>query len=134
MIAVDDVGVAINPLLLEGQIHGGIVQAAGQALKEQIIHAPDGQLLTGSFTDYAMPQAGDFPRFKTALRPVPTRTNPLGVKGGAETGTVGLPPAIIGAVVDALKPLGVRDIPMPATPMTVWQAMARATATSPDAS
>lgn len=132
VVAIDDVGVVINPLLLEGQIHGGIVQAAGQALKEQIIHAPDGQLLTGSFTDYAMPQAADFPRFKTALRPVPTRTNPLGVKGGAETGTVGLPPAIVGAIVDALKPLGVRDVPMPATPMTVWQAMTRALSTSPD--
>ena len=131
-VAIDDVGVVINPLLLEGQIHGGIVQAAGQALKEQIIHAPDGQLLTGSFTDYAMPQAADFPRFKTALRPVPTRTNPLGVKGGAETGTVGLPPAIMGAIVDALKPLGVRDVPMPATPMTVWQAMTRALPTSSD--
>jgi carbon-monoxide dehydrogenase large subunit len=132
VVAIDDVGVVINPLLLEGQIHGGIVQAAGQALKEQIIHAPDGQLLTGSFTDYAMPQAADFPRFKTALRPVPTRTNPLGVKGGAETGTVGLPPAIIGAIVDALKTLGVRDVPMPATPMTVWQTMTRAPSTSPD--
>ncbi|MFM8866659.1 MAG: xanthine dehydrogenase family protein molybdopterin-binding subunit, partial [Limnohabitans sp.] len=133
VVAVDDVGVAINPLLLEGQIHGGIVQAAGQALKEQIIHAPDGQLLTGSFTDYAMPHAGDFPRFKTALRPVPTRTNPLGVKGGAETGTVGLPPAIIGAIVDALQPLGVRDMPMPATPMTVWQAITRATSSKASA-
>jgi carbon-monoxide dehydrogenase large subunit len=124
--AVDDVGNAINPLLLEGQIHGGIAQAAGQVLKEAVVHAPDGQLLTGSFTDYAMPHATDFPRFRLALRPVPTRTNPLGVKGGAETGTVGLPPAIVGAIVDALRPLGVRNIACPATPLAVWQAIQEA--------
>lgn len=121
--AVDDVGTVINPLLLEGQIHGGIAQAAGQVLKEQVVHAPDGQLLTGSFTDYAMPQAADFPRFATASRPVPTTTNPLGVKGGAETATVGLPAAIVAALVDALRPLGVRDLPTPATPAVVWQAI-----------
>ncbi len=124
--AVDDVGTAINPLLLEGQIHGGIAQAAGQVLKEQVVHAADGQLITGSFTDYAMPRAADFPRFVTQLRPVPTRTNPLGVKGGAETGTVGLPPAIVAAIVDALAPLGVRDITTPATPARVWEAIAQA--------
>ncbi len=126
VVAVDDVGVVINPMLLEGQIHGGIVQAAGQALKEQVVHAPDGQLLTGSFTDYAMPHAADFSRFKTALRPVPTRTNPLGVKGGAETGTVGLPPAIVSAIVDALRPFGVQEITMPATPLSVWNAIQQA--------
>lgn len=126
--AVDDVGNVINPLLLEGQIHGGIAQAAGQVLKEAVVHAPDGQLLTGSFTDYAMPHAADFPRFRCALRPVPTRTNPLGVKGGAETGTVGLPPAIVSAIVDALRPLGVRDISCPATPMAVWSAIQEARA------
>ena len=120
---VDDVGVVINPLILEGQIHGGIAQATGQALKERVVHSDDGQLLTGSFTDYAMPQAQDFPRFKLAFRPVPTGTNPLGVKGGAETGTIGLPPAIAGAVVDALRPLGVTDISLPATAQTVWQAI-----------
>lgn len=124
--AVDDVGNVINPLLLEGQIHGGIAQAAGQALKEAVVYAPDGQLLTGSFTDYAMPHAADFPRIRSALRPVPTRTNPLGVKGGAETGTVGLPPAIVSAIVDALRPLGVRDITCPATPMAVWSAIQEA--------
>jgi carbon-monoxide dehydrogenase large subunit len=126
--AVDDVGNVINPLLLEGQIHGGIAQAAGQVLKEAVVHAADGQLLTGSFTDYAIPHAADFPRFRLALRPVPTRTNPLGVKGGAETGTVGLPPAIVGAIVDALRPLGVRDITCPATPLRVWQAIQEARA------
>lgn len=123
---VDDVGTMINPLILEGQIHGGIVQAAGQALKEQVVHGDDGQLLSGSFTDYAMPQAHDFPRFKLGFRPVPTRTNPLGVKGGAETGTIGLPPAIAGAIVDALRPLGVTDISLPATSHKVWGAIQQA--------
>lgn len=120
---VDDVGTMINPLILEGQMHGGIAQAAGQALKERIVHSDDGQLLSGSFTDYAMPQARDFPRFRLGFRPVPTRTNPLGVKGGAETGTIGLPPAIAGAIVDALRPLGVTDITLPATAQTVWLAL-----------
>jgi carbon-monoxide dehydrogenase large subunit len=121
--AVDDVGKVINPLILEGQVHGGIAQGAGQALKEQIIHAPDGQLLTGAFTDYAMPKASDFCRFDLGMRPVPTATNPLGVKGGAETGTVGMPPAIVAAVIDALRPYGVRHLDMPLTPPKVWQAM-----------
>ncbi|WP_127600495.1 xanthine dehydrogenase family protein molybdopterin-binding subunit [Nitratireductor alexandrii] len=121
--AVDDVGNVVNPLLLEGQIMGAIAQAAGQALKEKVVHDETGQLLTGAYTDYAMPQAGDFPRFKLGLRSVPTATNPLGVKGGAEAGTVGLPPAIVSAVVDALRPYGVRDLKMPLTPMSVWEAM-----------
>jgi aerobic carbon-monoxide dehydrogenase large subunit len=124
--AVDDVGNVVNPLLLEGQIHGGIAQAAGQALKEHIIYDAEGQLLTGSFVDYALPHAKDFPRFRLGVRPVPTKTNPLGVKGGAETGTVGLPPAIVAAVIDALKPYGVRDLQAPITAMTVWNAIERA--------
>ena len=124
--AVDDVGVVINPLILEGQVHGGIAQAAGQVLKEAVIFDENGQLLTGSFLDYAMPLAADFPGFRLGSRPVPTSTNPLGVKGGAETGTVGLPPAIVAAVVDALRPLGVRDIDPPITPFAVWKAIADA--------
>ena len=124
--AVDDVGVVINPLILEGQVHGGIAQAAGQVLKEAVIFDENGQLLTGSFLDYAMPLAADFPGFRLGSRPVPTTTNPLGVKGGAETGTVGLPPAIVAAVVDALRPLGVRDIDPPITPFAVWKAIADA--------
>ncbi len=124
--AVDDVGVVINPLILEGQVHGGIAQAAGQVLKEAVVFDGDGQLLTGSFLDYAMPLAADFPDFRLGSRPVPTATNPLGVKGGAETGTVGLPPAIVAAVVDALRPLGVRDIDPPVTPFAVWKAIADA--------
>ncbi|MDE0057593.1 MAG: xanthine dehydrogenase family protein molybdopterin-binding subunit [Defluviicoccus sp.] len=124
--AVDDVGVVINPLILEGQVHGGIAQAAGQVLKEAVVFDGNGQLLTGSFLDYAMPLAADFPGFRLGSRPVPTATNPLGVKGGAETGTVGLPPAIVAAVVDALRPLGVRDIDPPLTSFAVWKAIADA--------
>ena len=124
--AVDDVGVVINPLILEGQIHGGIAQAAGQVLKEAVVFDETGQLVTGSFLDYAMPLAADFPGFRLGSRPVPTETNPLGVKGGAETGTVGLPPAIVAAVVDALRRLGVRDIDPPLTPFAVWKAIADA--------
>ena len=124
--AVDDVGVVINPLILEGQVHGGIAQAAGQALKEAVVFDENGQLLTGSFLDYAMPLAADFPEFRLGSRPVPTGTNPLGVKGGAETGTIGLPPAIVAAAVDALRPLGVRDIDPPLTPFGVWKAISDA--------
>jgi carbon-monoxide dehydrogenase large subunit len=120
---VDDVGRVINPLLLEGQVHGSIAQGAGQALLEQVVFDGSGQLVTGSFTDYAMPRADDFPPLVVDTRNVPTKGNPLGVKGGAETGTVGVPAAVIAAIVDALAPLGVRDVPMPATPFRVWQAI-----------
>lgn len=125
---VDDVGVVINPLLLEGQVIGGIAQALGQALKEGVVHDEQGQVLTGSLTDYAMPHAADFPRIMLDTRAVPTATNPLGVKGGAETGTIGLPPAIVGAALDALAPLGVRDLAMPLTPHRIWTAIAAARA------
>jgi carbon-monoxide dehydrogenase large subunit len=120
---VDDVGRVINPLLLEGQVHGSIAQGAGQALLEQVVFDETGQLVTGSFTDYAMPRADDFPPLIVDTRNVPTKGNPLGVKGGAETGTVGVPAAVIAAIVDALAPLGVRDVAMPATPFRVWQAI-----------
>ena len=120
---VDDVGTVINPLLLEGQVIGGVAQAVGQALKEGVVHDASGQVLTGAFTDYAMPHAADFPRMALATRAVPTKTNPLGVKGGAETGTIGLPPAVVGAVSDALRPLGVTDLAMPLTPNRLWTAI-----------
>ena len=123
VFGLDDVGNVINPLLLEGQVHGGIAQGAGQALMERVIHTEDGQLLTGSFMDYAMPRASDFPMFDAKTRSVPTNGNPLGVKGGAETGAIGLPPAIVGAIADALQPLGVHDVRMPATPLCVWEAI-----------
>ncbi len=123
VFGLDDVGVVMNPLLLEGQVHGSLAQGAGQALLEAVVHDSDGQLLTGSFMDYAMPRAADLPNFSVGTRNVPTGGNPLGVKGGAETGTVGVPPAIAAAIADALAPLGVHDIPMPATPHRVWQAI-----------
>ena len=122
--AVQDVGVELNPLLVQGQVHGGIAQAAGQALMEDIVYDPDsGQLLTGSFMDYAMPRATDFCNFDLASHPVPTLTNPLGVKGAGECGTVGGLAAVMNAVNDALAPLGIRNLAMPATPERVWRAI-----------
>jgi carbon-monoxide dehydrogenase large subunit len=121
--AVDDVGRVMNHLLCEGQIHGGVAQGAGQALMEAIVFDASGQLVTGSFQDYAMPRAIDLPNFTSELAEVPATTNPLGVKGAGEAGATGAPPAIIGAVLDALKPLGVDDIEMPATPSRVWAAI-----------
>jgi aerobic carbon-monoxide dehydrogenase large subunit len=121
---VDDVGTVMNPLLLEGQIAGGIVQGVGQILMEDI-HFDDesGQLVTGSFMDYAMPRAGDLSGFHCESNPVPTKTNPLGVKGAGEAGAVGAMPAVGNALVDALKPLGIRDVPMPASPERIWRAI-----------
>jgi carbon-monoxide dehydrogenase large subunit len=120
---VDDFGRTINPLLLEGQVHGGIVQGIGQALLEHAVYDPDsGQLLSGSFMDYAMPRAGDLPSFAFSTHNVPTTSNPLGVKGAGEAGAVGAPPAVINAIVDALnRRTGARHIDMPATPRRVWE-------------
>jgi len=121
---VDDVGTVLNPLLLEGQICGGIAQGAGQVLMEDIRFDPaSGQLMTGSFMDYAMPRANDLSAIHCDSNPVPTKTNPLGVKGAGEAGNVGALPAVANALVDALSPLGVRDIAMPATPEAVWRAI-----------
>jgi carbon-monoxide dehydrogenase large subunit len=122
---VDDFGRTINPLLLEGQVHGGIVQGIGQALLEHAVYDADsGQLLAGSFMDYAMPRADDLPSFSFSTHNVPCTANPLGVKGAGEAGAVGAPPAIINAIVDALhRHNGVRHIDMPATPRKVWDAM-----------
>jgi carbon-monoxide dehydrogenase large subunit len=121
---VDDFGVTINPMLLEGQVHGGVVQGIGQALLEETIYDEDsGQLVTGSFMDYAMPRADDLPSFSFATRNVPCKANPLGVKGAGEAGAVGAPPALINAIVDALHHKGVRHIDMPATPKRVWEAL-----------
>jgi carbon-monoxide dehydrogenase large subunit len=121
---VDDVGTVINHLTLEGQIHGGIVQGIGQCFSEHVRYDPDtGQLLTGSFMDYGLPRADDTCDFDMENIPAPTPTNPLGVKGAGEAGNVGALPAIMNAVVDALAPLGVRSIDMPATPEKVWRAI-----------
>lgn len=118
---VDDVGVVLNPLLLAGQVHGGAAQGIGQALQELAAYDDNGQLLSGTLMDYALPHARDLPPFDFTTRPVPCRTNPLGVKGAGEAGAIGAPPAVINAVVDALTPLGVRHIDMPATPLKVWR-------------
>ena len=121
--AVDDVGRVMNRLLCEGQIHGGVAQGVGQALMERIVFDEAGQLVTGSFQDYAMPRADDFPELVSELTEVPAKTNPLGVKGAGEAGATGAPPAVIGAVLDALRPLGIEQIDMPATPDRVWAAI-----------
>ena len=122
--AVHDVGVELNPLLVGGQVHGGIAQAAGQALMELITYDEDsGQLLSGSFMDYAMPRAADLCNFDVGSHPVPTKTNPLGVKGAGECGTVGGLAVVMNAINDALAPLGVRNFTMPASPGRVWAAI-----------
>jgi carbon-monoxide dehydrogenase large subunit len=124
--AVDDVGTVINPLTLEGQLHGSIAQGLGPALFEEIVYEREsGQLLTGSFLDYAMPRADDLPPIRSGLHNVPTRTNLLGVKGGSEAGNVGVPPAVVHAIIDALSPRGVTDVPLPATPERIWRLITR---------
>jgi aerobic carbon-monoxide dehydrogenase large subunit len=127
--AVDDVGVAINPLICEGQVHGGLAQGIGQALLEHALYdRQSGQLVSGTFMDYAMPRAENFPEFSTELEEIPAKTNPLGVKGIGEAGCVASPPAVINAVLDAVKSLGVDHIDMPATPAKVWETLQRAQA------
>jgi aerobic carbon-monoxide dehydrogenase large subunit len=120
---VDDFGTVLNPLLLHGQVHGGIAQGAGQALMENIHFDDAGQLVTASFMDYAMPHAHDLCDMEVESNPVPTKTNPLGVKGAGEAGCVGALPAVTNALVDALSEFGVRHIEMPATPERIWRAM-----------
>ena len=120
---VDDVGTVLNPLLLKGQIHGGIAQGAGQILMEDIHYDSSGQLVTGSFMDYCMPRADDLCSIEVKSNPVPTKTNPLGVKGAGEAGNVGALPAVANALVDALSVYGVRHIEMPATPERIWRAI-----------
>jgi aerobic carbon-monoxide dehydrogenase large subunit len=123
--AVDDFGNVINPMIVEGQVHGGLGQGIGQALLERCVYDPDtGQLLSGSYMDYAMPRASDLPEFTVETsRGTPCTHNPLGVKGCGEAGAIGSPPAVINAIVDALAPLGVKDLQMPATPHRVWSAI-----------
>jgi aerobic carbon-monoxide dehydrogenase large subunit len=123
---VNDFGTIINPLLVEGQLHGGVVQGIGQALMERTVYDPDGQLLTGSYMDYALPRAPDVPNFTFVSHAVPATTNPLGVKGCGEAGCAGSLPAVMNAVVDALSPYGLKHIDMPATPHRIWQAIAAA--------
>jgi carbon-monoxide dehydrogenase large subunit len=121
---VDDFGAVINPLLLEGQVHGGVVQGIGQALHEHTVYDESGQLLSGSFLDYTMPRADNLPFFSFSTHNVPCTANPLGIKGAGEAGAVGAPPAVINAIVDALnRKAGIRHIDMPATPRRVWEAL-----------
>jgi carbon-monoxide dehydrogenase large subunit len=122
--AVDDFGNIINPMIVEGQVHGGLVQGIGQALLERCVYDEEsGQLLTGSLMDYALPRADDLPTFTLATLCTPCSHNPLGAKGCGEAGAIGSPPAVINAVLDALKPLGVTDFDMPASPGRVWEAI-----------
>jgi carbon-monoxide dehydrogenase large subunit len=125
-IAVDDCGRVINPMIVEGQIHGGIVQGIGQALWEGAIYDGQGQLVSGSMMDYAVPKAESFPDFELAMTETPTTVNPLGVKGIGETGTIASTPAVYNAVMDALAPLGVAKIDMPLTPERIWRAIRQA--------
>jgi carbon-monoxide dehydrogenase large subunit len=125
-VAVDDCGRMINPLLVEGQVHGGAAQGIGQALMEAVVYGGGGEPLVSGFDDYAMPRATDLPSFETGHTEIPTRLNPLGVRGVGEGATIGATPAVVNAVLDALAPLGVTDIPMPMTPMRVWHAIQRA--------
>jgi carbon-monoxide dehydrogenase large subunit len=124
---VDDIGTVVNPLLAAGQIQGGVAQGAGQALIEDVIYDRDsGQLLTGSLMDYGIPRADMLPAIAVDFSPVPSRSNPLGIKGAGEGGTVAATPTVMNAILDALAPVGVTDVPMPATPERVWRAIHRA--------
>jgi carbon-monoxide dehydrogenase large subunit len=122
----DDVGTIVNPMIVDGQIQGGLAQGIGQALYEKCEYDDSGQLLTGSYLNYTMPRASDLPFFKVGNHVTACTHNPLGAKGVGEVGAIGVPPAVIGAVLDALAPLGVDDISMPATPQKVWMAIQRA--------
>jgi carbon-monoxide dehydrogenase large subunit len=128
-VASDDFGNIVNPMIVEGQVHGGLAQGIGQALLEAAVYDTEsGQLLSGSYADYAMPRADDVPSFKVDTQVTPCTHNPLGVKGCGEAGAIGSPPAVISAIVDALKEFGVSDVQMPATPYRVWQTIQNARA------
>ncbi len=123
-VVVDDFGTVVNPLLLRGQVQGGVAQGVGQAMLEHCVFDPDtGQLVTGSLADYCLPRAEDLPAIEFAYNIVPCRTNPLGIKGAGEAGAIGAPPALVNAVVDALAPLGIDRLDMPLTPERVWRAI-----------
>ena len=125
-MAVDDCGNQINPLIVEGQIHGGIVQGAAQALWEEAVYDEEGTLQTATLMDYLVPSAAELPSFETDTTVTPSPSNPMGVKGIGEAGTIGAAPAVINAVVDALAPYGIHDMEMPASPQRVWAAIKEA--------
>jgi carbon-monoxide dehydrogenase large subunit len=123
-IVVDDVGHALNPLIVRGQVHGGVAQGIGQAVMERTSYDPEtGQLLSASLNDYALPRAMDLPDIEVELVEIPCVTNPLGVKGAGEAGAVGSPPAVMNALVDALSSDGITHLDMPATPEVIWRAL-----------
>jgi len=122
-VAVDDVGKVVNPLIVDGQVHGGLAQGIAQALFEEAIYDDEGNLTTTTMADYLLPSAADLPHFTTDRTETPATTNPLGVKGVGEAGTIASTPAVVNAVVDALRPLGIQDITMPCTPERVWRAI-----------
>jgi carbon-monoxide dehydrogenase large subunit len=126
---VNDFGTVVNPMVVAGQLHGGVVQGIGQALMEMTVYDGDGQLLTGSFMDYAMPRAADVLSFTLAEHPVPAKTNPLGVKGCGEAGCAGSLTSVMNAVLDALADRGIRHLDMPLTPFRIWQALRQANGT-----
>jgi aerobic carbon-monoxide dehydrogenase large subunit len=125
-VAIDDVGKVINPMIVEGQVHGGIAQGVAQALWEGAVYDDNGQLLSGTLMDYAIPRADSFPHFELARTETPSPVNPMGVKGAGETGTIAATPAVVNAVLDALAPLGVTELDMPFTPYRVWSAIQHA--------
>lgn len=127
-VCVDDVGVVVNPLIVEGQVHGGLAQGIAQALYEEAVYSEDGQLVTGTFVDYLVPSAADLPDFTVGRTTTPATSNPLGVKGVGEAGTIASTPAVVNSVLDAVRHLGVKDIEMPCSPQRVWRAIADAAA------
>jgi len=126
-VCVDDVGAVVNPLIVEGQIHGGLAQGIAQALYEEGVYDDDGNLLTGSMVDYLVPSAADLPTFITDRTETRATSNPLGVKGVGEAGCIASTPAVMNAIVDALRPAGINDIRMPATPERIWRALQETT-------
>ena len=125
-VAIDDVGTVINPAIVDGQVQGGVAQGVAQALYEEAVYDEDGNLLTSSMTNYLVPSAAELPSFELDRTETPSPTNPLGVKGVGETGTIAAPAAVMNAVADALAPFGVTNIEMPATPERVWRALEEA--------
>jgi carbon-monoxide dehydrogenase large subunit len=121
--AVDDCGTVVNPTIVDGQLHGGIAQGIAQALYEEAVYDEEGNLTTGTMVDYLIPGAPELPRYTLERTVTPSPSNPMGVKGVGEAGTIGSPPAVIGAVADALSPYGITHIDMPASPWKVWQAI-----------
>lgn len=122
-VAVDDVGKVVNPLIVEGQVHGGLAQGIAQALYEEAVYDAEGNLTTTTMADYLVPSAADLPAFTTDRTETPATSNPMGVKGVGEAGTIASTPAVVNAIVDALRPFGVRDVPMPCSPERVWRAL-----------